>query len=145
MMVWDTAGQERFQTITRTFYKGSTGIILTYAVDDRESFNNVRKWMKQIIQNAPKNVCKILIGNKSDMPGRQVEEREGLELANSLGIPFFETSAKDNINIEECFGSIAKEIKDKLIGLDSGIIIKGDHKVELKTIIYLEDDKSGCC
>jgi GTPase SAR1 family protein len=41
MQIWDTAGQDRFKTITQTYYKGtsyylgSMGVILTYAVNDR--------------------------------------------------------------------------------------------------------------
>ena len=46
MQIWDTAGQERFKTITQTYYKGATGIILTYAVNDRKSFQNIESWMK---------------------------------------------------------------------------------------------------
>lgn len=38
MQVWDTAGQERFKTITQTYYKGAEGIILTYSVNDLNSF-----------------------------------------------------------------------------------------------------------
>ena len=41
MQIWDTAGAERFKTITQTYYKGAMGIILVYAVNDRETFNNI--------------------------------------------------------------------------------------------------------
>mmetsp|Transcript_37790 Transcript_37790/g.33821 ORF Transcript_37790/g.33821 Transcript_37790/m.33821 type:complete len:108 (+) Transcript_37790:118-441(+) len=46
MQIWDTAGQERFKTITQTYYRGAMGIILTYSVTDRDSFNNVESWLK---------------------------------------------------------------------------------------------------
>lgn len=39
MQIWDTAGQQRFKTITQTYYKGAMGIIMTYAINDRQSFN----------------------------------------------------------------------------------------------------------
>jgi GTPase SAR1 family protein len=38
LQIWDTAGQERYRTITETYYKGASGIVLTYSVADRESF-----------------------------------------------------------------------------------------------------------
>ena len=41
LQIWDTAGQERFKTITQTYYRGAMGIILTYAIDDRTSFNDI--------------------------------------------------------------------------------------------------------
>lgn len=36
--IWDTAGQERFRNITKTFYKGAHGVILVYAINDRNSY-----------------------------------------------------------------------------------------------------------
>ena len=46
------------------------GIILVYSVTERESFDNVNNWMKQITEHADDNVCKILLGNNCDMPDR---------------------------------------------------------------------------
>ena len=68
--LWDTAGQERFKTITQTYYKGAMGIIMTYAVNDRETFQSLENWLKQIKTHASENVIKILIGNKSDCTDR---------------------------------------------------------------------------
>ena len=48
--IWDTPGQEHFKTITQNYYKGTSGIIVAYSVIDRESFNHVKSWMKQIEQ-----------------------------------------------------------------------------------------------
>jgi Ras-related protein Rab-8A len=52
MQIWDTAGQERFKTITQTYYKGAMGIIMTYAVNDRETFQSLENWLKQIKMHA---------------------------------------------------------------------------------------------
>ena len=48
MQIWDTAGQERFKNITQTYYKGAAGIILTYSITDRTSYDNIAKWISQI-------------------------------------------------------------------------------------------------
>jgi small GTP-binding protein len=48
MQIWDTAGQERFKNVTQTYYKGAAGIILTYSIIDRHSFENIERWMTQI-------------------------------------------------------------------------------------------------
>ena len=99
--IWDTAGQERFRTITKTYYKGAHGIILTFDVTDESSFKNIRNWVKQIEQNAQNNVCKVLVGNKCDREDRKVSFEEGSKLAAEFNMKYFETSAKLNLGIEE--------------------------------------------
>eukprot|EP01045_Picozoa_sp_COSAG04_P003224 COSAG04_NODE_130_length_24323_cov_50.932835_9_plen_200_part_00 len=48
LQMWDTAGQERFRTITQAYYRGAMGILLVYDVTDRQSFENIRNWIKNI-------------------------------------------------------------------------------------------------
>ena len=62
------------------------GIIMTYAINDRQSFNALENWARQIKTHASENVIKILVGNKSDCKDRQVTELEGKEMAQSMGI-----------------------------------------------------------
>ena len=116
MQIWDTAGQERFRTITQTYYKGAMGIIMAYAINDRNSFNNINNWMKQIKDHALDHVCLLLVGNKKDVKERAVDESEGKALADGYNIPFMETSAKEGTYIQECFQTIAKDIADKILG-----------------------------
>jgi Ras-related protein Rab-8A len=120
LQIWDTAGQERFRTITKTYYKGAHGIILTYDVTDETSFKNIKNWIKQIEQNAQNTVCKVLVGNKCDKPDRKVSEEQGKTLAQEYGMQFFETSAKSNQNVNETFTFLTKEILKGNTGTNSG-------------------------
>ena len=96
LQIWDTAGQERFRTITSSYYRGAHGIIVVYSVADRTSFDNVSKWLNDIEKFASPGVTKLLVGNKCDLVStRVVSQAEGRALADSLGMPFIETSAKD--------------------------------------------------
>ncbi|AED90617.1 GTP-binding protein-like [Arabidopsis thaliana] len=148
LQIWDTAGQERFRTITTAYYRGAMGILLVYDVTDESSFNNIRNWMKNIEQHASDNVNKILVGNKADMDEskRAVPTAKGQALADEYGIKFFETSAKTNLNVENVFMSIAKDIKQRLTETDTkaepqGIkITKQDTAASSSTA-----EKSACC
>merc|ERR1712146_163540 len=78
------------------------------------SFNNIRTWMRNIEQHANEQVVKILLGNKCDMPDKKmVTYEQGESLAKEFGIQFFETSAKQNVKVEEAFTAIARAIKEK--------------------------------
>lgn len=67
-------------------------------------------------QHATEGVNKILIGNKCDWEEkRAVSTERGQALADELGIPFLEVSAKSNINVDQAFYSLASDIKKRLI------------------------------
>jgi Ras-related protein Rab-8A len=116
LQIWDTAGQERFRTITTAYYRGAMGIILVYDVTDETTFQNIRNWLRAVQQHATENVNIILVGNKCDsLSDKVVETARGQALAKEFGIPFFETSAKTNINVYECFFDIATTIAKRLM------------------------------
>ncbi|KAL9451756.1 hypothetical protein AB3S75_013344 [Citrus x aurantiifolia] len=112
---WDTAGQERFRTITSSYYRGAHGIIIVYDVTEMESFNNVKQWLNEIDRYANDSLCKLLVGNKCDLvENKVVDTQTAKAFADELGIPFLETSAKDAINVEQAFLTMAGEIKKKM-------------------------------
>lgn len=76
LQIWDTAGQERFKNVTQAYYKGSSGIILTYSITDRNSFENIERWITQIETNAPQNVSKVLIATKMDLEEQRMITQE---------------------------------------------------------------------
>ena len=60
-------------------------------------------------------MVKFLVGNKCDLEDdRVVSKEEGRKLADSLGISFLETSAKEKINIDEVFQNLSKQIYECL-------------------------------
>jgi Ras-related protein Rab-1A len=115
LQIWDTAGQERFRTITSSYYRGAHGIIIVYDITDKESFENVRQWLFEIDRFASESVCKLLVGNKSDLANkRAVEYATAKAFADEINIPCLETSAKSSNNVEQAFLTMAAQIKNKM-------------------------------
>lgn len=120
------------------------GILLVYDVTDEKSFNSafytmtfpflhlfplanllvfadIRTWFSNVEQHASEGVNKILIGNKCDWEEKRVvSTAQGQALADELGIPFIEVSAKSNINVEKAFFSLASDIKKRIIDSSGG-------------------------
>ncbi len=154
LKVWDTAGQERFRNITQQYYKNADGILLVYDVSDKNSFDKVREWMKQIqLYTDKESIGLVLIGNKCDVENREVTLEEGEALAKEFKLKYFETSALNNYNIEETFNYLAQEvirIKDA-----KNVINDPARENEVNTSKVLEEPnkknqktnekKKGCC
>ncbi|XP_041358625.1 ras-related protein Rab-3-like isoform X2 [Gigantopelta aegis] len=115
LQIWDTAGQERYRTITTAYYRGAMGFILMYDVTNEESFNAVQDWCMQIKTHAWSNAVVALVGNKCDLEElRVVPASKSKKLARDLGLEFFETSAKENINVKAVFERLVDIICDKM-------------------------------
>jgi small GTP-binding protein len=110
MQIWDTAGQERFRFLQQAYYRGAHGALLVYDVTRAESLKNIPIWTNELVSNIEQSIPMILVGNKCDLDFvRAVTVREGKSLTEKLSdqynrvIPFYETSAKTNQNVEEVF------------------------------------------
>lgn len=115
MEIWDTAGQERYRSLVKFFYKNAKGALLVFDLGDRESFHNLDFWLKSVKTNSDKDLAIFIIGNKCDRnEQRQVKETEIKEFCKINEVQFFETSAKENIQISFVFEELAKKIKEKI-------------------------------
>lgn len=115
LQIWDTAGQERFRTITSSYYRGAHGIIVVYDVTELSSFNNVKTWLNEIDRFATEGVNKLLVGNKCDLVSKKaVDYDTAKQFADSLGLTFLETSAKNAHNVEQAFLTMAAQIKARV-------------------------------
>ncbi|ODV96993.1 hypothetical protein PACTADRAFT_74579 [Pachysolen tannophilus NRRL Y-2460] len=148
LQIWDTAGQERFRTITSSYYRGAHGIIIVYDVTEQESFNNVKQWLQEIDRYATGGVMKLLVGNKSDLTHRKVVDYAvAKEFADSLDIPFLETSALSSNNVEQAFFTMARQIKAQMANTQSSAPNGGNGKagVNLRGQAISSNQNSSCC
>ena len=138
IQLWDTAGQERFRTIAKSYYKGAHGIILIYDVTVKKTYENIRKWLNEIKNESSRRISIILVGNKIDCEEkREVTTEEGKRLADSNELPFYEASAKDSINVDECFQDLIEKIHENYLNINLNSEKLNSRKTQNK--------KSGCC
>lgn len=113
MQIWDTAGQERFQSLGVAFYRGADSCVLVFDVVQPKTFDNLDSWRDEFLIQAgprdPDNFPFVVLGNKIDIDNRVVAQKRALAWCQAKGnIPYFETSAKEAINVEQAFQVIAR-------------------------------------
>ena len=147
VFITDTAGEERFRSLTKMFYKGADGIFLGFSLLEPQTLKSINYWIEQINENCSKEypISLVLFGNKcDDKENIQVKQEDIEEIKKKYDLTYFETSAKDNINIQNLFEyliktTIKKRGNLKNIGLsedasldDIKINIKENQKLETK-------------
>ncbi|XP_018409443.1 PREDICTED: ras-related protein Rab-7a [Nanorana parkeri] len=113
MQIWDTAGQERFQSLGVAFYRGADCCVLVFDVTAPNTFKTLDSWRDEFLIQAsprdPENFPFVVLGNKIDLENRQVTTKRAQVWCHSKNnIPYFETSAKEAINVEQAFQTIAR-------------------------------------
>ncbi|KAL8625219.1 rab32, member RAS oncoprotein [Nucella lapillus] len=153
LQLWDIAGQERFGNMTRVYYKEAVGAFVVFDVTRASTFEAVTKWKNdldskvQLTDGAP--VPCVLLANKCD------QTKEGLvnnssqmdEFCNEKGfIGWYETSAKENINIDEAARFLVTRILEK----DRAMLL-GEDKLDRDRVLLDEPShnrpqkKFSCC
>ncbi|EZF25030.1 hypothetical protein H112_02563 [Trichophyton rubrum D6] len=112
--IWDTAGQERFQSLGVAFYRGADCCVLVYDVNNSKSFETLDSWRDEFLIQAnlrdPESFPFVVLGNKIDVEEskRMISSKRASTYCQSKGnIPYFETSAKEAINVEQAFEGLS--------------------------------------
>jgi len=114
LQIWDLGGQEHFAAIRPNFYAGARGIIYTFDLTRKITFYNLTNWKAEIEKVLDYELPKILIGNKLDLISedkRVINLDDILFMKEELGLTeYFETSAKNNVGIDNAFRRFAIDI-----------------------------------
>ena len=145
IQIWDTAGQERYRSITSAYYKGAKGALIVYDITRKNTFDNIDKWITDLKLNGDKNICIIIVGNKSDLnEQREVDKELGKKKAEMFKTAFMETSALNGENISKAFEEVIEQIyqlnknafeENAKKDIDRGVNLN-DNK---------DDNKKKCC
>ena len=149
VILWDTAGQERFRSLPKKYYQNADGVLLLFDVNNQKSFSSISNWVEDLKNNSNRavpnggnnqiDVVLYLIGNKIDKNGRVVSREQAEEMAKSLGMTYFETSCKLNMNIPEVMSRmILEHHKKNSIFVENSFRLKHTKKTK-------EKKKKQCC
>ena len=133
MDILDTAGQEEY--MRDNYYRLGEGFLVVYSITMRDTFSDVNRFYDHIKSiKEEESAPVIIVGSKCDLEGdREVPTSEGKTLGEKFKVPFFETSAKTRVNVDEVFFELVRLVKKhKTENADQ----EGDDK---------ETEKGGCC
>ena len=147
--LWDTAGNKAFGPIINSYYRDVAGFVIVFDVTNRKSYESINYWYNQIQENSDGEYIPILlIGNKCDKKSKRlVSFEEATMVAKTLNMEYFETSAKDDINIYESFLSIIKKIYESMDKENLGSGIRPHFSKETQVLIKKNSnfDTPICC
>ena len=150
LKIHDTVGQERYQSIITSFYKKNDGFIFVFDVTNKQSFQEIQTWLKGVEENNEDFDC-VLVGNKIDLKNSIEVNKEDVNNCDYLkNIKYFETSAKDNQNVQEVFEELTRMILEKFekkgkIGRLDYMEKTGSFKIQNKKESQQENKKKSCC
>ncbi len=153
LQIYDTAGQERYRAITRDYFRCANGICFIFDLCCRNSFDNIKVWLRDVESTISYPVAKILVGMKQDLESRVISLEEGQDLAESLNMDYIEASAKTGFNVETVFSTLTatalsaagdkvefQTIAEKLVEVNLVIL-----EPEVPEPDVVEEKKSRCC
>ena len=108
---WDTSGQQRYHPIVSEYLNGSKGAFVVYDITNRNSFDNVDYWIKNLKDSSGENSHVVIIGNKCDLKNqRKISKEQGEEKAKKFKADFIEISAFSGENLDKAFEKLMNEI-----------------------------------
>ncbi|XP_076351088.1 ras-related protein R-Ras2-like isoform X4 [Tachypleus tridentatus] len=111
--ILDTAGQEEFSAMREQYMRSGEGFLLVFSITDRNSFEEIYKFHKQILRVKDRDEFPmLLVGNKCDLEHqRMVSQNDIQQLANQLKIPYMECSAKHRLNVDAAFHDLVRHVR----------------------------------
>jgi len=149
LFIWDTSGQEKFNSIITSYYRDTDAVIFVFDITNYNSFLNIQNWIGKVELYSNNKIMKILVGNKNDLDDNRVDKKIITKFCKNNNIEYLETSAKNNINIDEIFLKLVNNI-DNNTENNSGIKIHNtfslnETKNSRDDLINLNKKKYKCC
>ena len=142
--IFDTGGQEKFRALGHQYYRGANGCLLVYDITNRNSFDEIKGYFcEQIEEKCKKDIKIILLGNKTDLEeNRKVSSEEGANFAIEKGYTFLETSCYERRNVADSFETLIELSYEKALERKKENI---SEKPSFNITKSESSDDCGCC
>lgn len=136
--ILDTAGQEDYAAIRDNYFRSGEGFLCVFSITEQESFQATADFREQILRvKDDENIPFLLVGNKCDLEGnRKVSHEEANAKAAEWNVPYVETSAKTNVNVDKVFFDLMREIKRRKVETETQLN-KTDKKTKKRKCFIL--------
>ncbi|EAY23294.1 small GTP-binding protein, putative [Trichomonas vaginalis G3] len=131
LQIWDTAGMEKYKSLGSIYYRDSNAAILVYDQSSQESADALDSWLNIFKSSVKSDVIIAVAANKDDLPKKVVDNAKMEEWANQQHYPFFVTSAKTGVGIQNLFNKIIELLMESATA-------SSKEKIKLRST-------KGCC
>ena len=143
LKIIDTCGQEKYRSLSKSYFKNTDGVLFVFDLSNNESFKEITDWIKLFNENhnGKEKVPKCLVGSKCDLE-KKVTDDKIKEVSQKYNLHYYETSAKDNFNINKLFEDMSK------ILYENKKLNKNEKQKSIKIInqkIEEKPKKRNCC
>ena len=102
--IWDTAGQEKYHSLAPMYYRNAAAAIIVYDITRKDTFRTLKSWVEELKNRGPQDIAICIAGNKCDLEDeRSIPQSKAQEYCAQNGFLFVETSAKDDVNVQQIF------------------------------------------
>lgn len=140
LLIWDTAGQEAYRGLTSQYYRDAKIALIVFDLTNPSTLTSVTDWHTRLCDANQGSVVVVLVGNKSDLPNRQVTQEQGEAVAQEIKALYRETSAVTGKGINEVFEDACEEYI-RVNGASVGPKRKGDVDLAANG----GHKRQGCC
>ena len=148
LLLYDTAGQEKFRSLIPMYTRDANIILLVYDISNRDSFNHLSDWIKDLTNINFNEVIFAIVGNKSDLTGsRAITSEEGKKFADERNFIFQEISAKTGSGFSDLFyKNLFEKIRINFIpGGQQPTSEINDIKFNIEQAVNKDEKKRKCC
>ncbi len=105
---WDIGGQTDKLWANEYYFVQAVGAMVIFSLDKVSSFEQIDFWIEKL-KELSGDVPYIIVGNKRDLE-RKVDKELIENKIKTVGVKYFETSAKLNENVDKAFENLSVKI-----------------------------------